>query len=374
MVNEMRKAETQRKKDIARAEKQRQMNLKRAQLLRELENRKKHETEQIKRAEDLTNDLLSKYEFYNKMSDQLLQKRNEFIFSFESVKRQYETVDFYYAKEEPVLRNSVIESPNLLEVPKETWMEKIFTSKREKRLSVIAQNDSTVERIKKENQDRKEEVLLAYQKELEEYEKAMKEAKELWIKSECQQEIEIQAWNESVSYQENEYANGECESVEKYVKNLITTYDYHGDIIEHAEVGYNKHYGKIVVDLYIKNRNAIFIGAGYKYLMGRDEIDIIKIKVSELNIFVKKLTTELNLATILLLVINDKMNHLEKIIVNVYHEQVCCVSTSVSKEEFLKYNLELETEKEKFIQAQAKVFKQFARGAKAFETLHKDME
>ena len=63
-------------------------------------------------------------------------------------------------------------------------------------------------------------------------------------------------------------------------------------------------------------------------------------------------------------------NNINDIVVNLFHEGICCVSAYVDANTYAKYNFENRSSKSMFIQRQMKIFKSLTNGVSAFDYIY----
>ena len=327
---------------------------------------------QIQNAEKKTEELLNSFEKYNEMVS--VQINSTDVFSVESLKKRYVYDEFIYSEKEPNKINPIIEFETPLKVPRENWLEKIFVNRKNKRLSVIEYNKNHIDEINKIN---KNNVLLAEKennKNMSDYRVKKEMARNEWEKDQTQKREIIDNHNEEIDAWYNAYLSGTEDAIISYFDIVFSKSNYAHDIVIEQKIGYNSHSKKLVIDLYIVDKEVIFEAEGYKYIKQRDEFAPIKMKISAITERMRNLMIELCIATIHLLFRNDKANNLDIITVNVFHNHICCISSEVGREVFFKHNFRTKSGKAAFLELQMRIFKQFNRGVEAFDTLMLTLE
>lgn len=376
IVREMEKAENQRRREALRIEKEQQRERIKVQNIRLREQAKADKehyvASQILQAEKMTSNLLRSYEKYNTLVATQISTTD--IFSFELLKKKYNESQFNFFEKKPTPKSPIIEIANTAPVPNESWLENIFSSKKEKRLSIISQNKKLLEDIKAINQHNAELAEIEYQNHVSDYEIRKNEAKIEWEKREKQKKETVEIHNAEIDLWHTAYISGDDEAITAYIDTLFSTYNYALDTIIEHQIGYNKHCKKLVVDLHLADKDEIFEAEGYKYMKQRDEFDPIKMKATALTERMRNLMVEICIATFHLLFRNDVAGHLDTITVNVFYDLVCCTSAEVERDTFTKHNFTTRSGISAFLELQMRVFKQINRGVRPFETLFATLE
>lgn len=382
ILSELKKAETAQRRRATQLERERNRVIREQNRIRKAQqserakmqkiNKERYIADQIQQAEEMTGELLHRHEKYNTLvASQLVAKDT---FDFDSLKKNYVETKFRFSEKEPMPQSPIIEIAKLTPVPKESWLETIFPSKKEFRLSVLSENEKQLEDIKVINQHNAELAEANNLKRFAGYEHRKNMAEKEHEQHELAKKESINIHNEEIDLWYTDYMAGDSEAINAYVDMLFTKYNYALDTIADYKIGYNIHLKKLIVDLYLAERDEIFEGNGYKYIKQRDEFEPIKFKVSELTERMRNLMVEICMATFLLLFRNDTCGHLESVVINVFNNRICCVSGSVEKEVFLKHNFALKSGKDAFLELQMRVFKQITRGVKPFELLFATLE
>lgn len=362
MIREMVKSENLRRREAIRLQKENEMNQIKVYNAH-LREQAKAEKEQyvalkLEQAEKMTAELLQSYKKYTQIIANQLETTE--IFTFDNLKQLYEEVEFVFLEEEPTKDIAYLKTDNLVQVPKENWLEKIFASRKEKRLSIIEENNIKIQEFYKE-------IMV-------EYEKRKQSEKSEWETTENLKRIEIDKNNTEVDSLGQAYLSGDEEAILAYIDILFSVYNFALDTIVEHQSGYNKYVKKLIIDLHIANKEEIFEAEGYKYIKQRDEFDTIKMKVTVLNERMKSLMIEVCIATFHLLYRNDIANHFNIITVNVFYDHVCCVSGEVDRETFVKHNFTTRSGMAAFLELQMRVFKQISSGVKPFDILFSALE
>lgn len=112
-----------------------------------------------------TKSIEEKYQLYDKLVDFEIGQEQ---FSFNSLMKKYIEVKFEYKLSYPEKN-----SPELLKVPKESWLDEIFKSRKRHRLEIIEKNNAIIEEANQK-----------YVDEINVYEQNMKLAYSDWLKQE----------------------------------------------------------------------------------------------------------------------------------------------------------------------------------------------
>lgn len=375
LVREMEKASNQQRRAAERMARERQRELEKAQKahLRELDkaNKEKYVALQIVKAEKMTEELLQSYEIYNTIIQTQLSESS--VFDFDLLKKTFVESQFrfdipYPTKTEPQLKTS-----SLIPVPKESILEKIMPSKTAKRLAAIKKNEEIISETEKENHEIIHGSEEEHRQSLLDYATKKEEAFAKWRLLDVLHKTMANAENKEIDTWKDAYLLGEAEALNIYIDTVLSFNNYALDTIIEHQAGYNPHTRKMLVDLHLENKENIFQAEGYKYMKQRDEFDTIKIKVGTLNERMKNLMIGVCIATFHVMFRNDVGEHFDSIVVNVYHDHVCCVSGEVEKETFQKHDFSTRSGLAAFIQLQMRVFRQMATGVKPFETLFAEL-
>ena len=249
-------------------------------------------------------------------------------------------------------------SPDLEEVPKESWLEGIIKSKKEKRLQIIAHN--------KELSD---EATIAYQKSLTTYKEEMDNALIQW---ENERKRKKEEYMGSISSAVESYLTGDVNVLKDYVEGLIEFSDLPLDVIESKLIGYQPNTKQLVLNISFKDRDSIFYAGGYRYLIQKDEFVTTKMKVSDANIRLRDLMTEVTMALIVLLYENDTANFFDSVVVNVIHDNICCISTLVDKQLYSMLDFSKKKVQYEFKDTHMRIFKTLKTGVKPFEFIYEE--
>lgn len=293
----------------------------------------------------------------NKYSDIATEAMNNVkLVEFEGYRTLFMPNEFSFS--EPVPINL---PPKLQEVPKESWLDNIFSARIVKRRNIIESNEEMVRRAKED-----------YEQKLEDYNLLKKQKYDDWSAEEERRKGEVLQKNQEVDkWQEDFYSCGE-DAVLKFIEAAFDKNWLFSDTITEIESGYNEHTKKAIIEIHVKNKNDIFPYEGYKYFKTRDSIEPVKMKVTPSNQRIKDLM--LNIAIAMLHITfrnaNAEKDIVNEIVVNVFHEGVCCISGDVVAEQFIKLDLNITSHYDALLDNYFRVANQLARGVKSFERIY----
>ena len=317
------------------------------------EEKEKYVSNRISEGQLKTENLLAFYDRYNRLVEKIFTSETVSVFCL--LKKEYIPSTFVFDELYPTKCD-----PNLEPIPKAS----LFRSKKEIRLAVIQSN----ERKEKEAEEEFQNVVL-------EYNKRKEAAKEIWAEKEAVKKELIEKKNLEIYELECAYNNGGLEAITKYTELLFENIDYSEGTIEKPQFVYIPYKNKLIVNVLLKKtKEELFDEGGYRYLKQRDDYEPTKMKVGVRNERLKKLLVQLNIATFVMLLKNDIGNFFSEIVVNAYHDCICCVSGYIQKEEFNKYNLTDERDIQNFTEQYLRVYKQLTNGVKPFETMYANLQ
>ena len=347
-------------RDGARIERQKQAAANRAkreaerQRLAQQRERLKRDKEayiqaRTQRANTMGSELIESFDSLNQILQNIISAGR--IHVFDEIRNHYVEEPFVYT--EPMPRYI---APVLQPVPQKSWLEKVFKSKEQARENIIAANEAM------ENEAKAEYIKLA--KEYAE-EKALAEKK--WVEEQAQKKF---IFNQQVDSEEKAYLSGDEDALKGYLDALIELSGFMQDVTEVYECGYQPITKRLVLDIHMKKRDEIFYAERYRYVIKTDEIVPVKMKVSSANERLKLLMVELAISAVVIALENDEANAINDIVVNLFHEGICCVSAYVDANTYAKYNFENRSSKSMFIQRQMKIFKSLTNGVPAFDYIY----
>ena len=286
--------------------------------------------------------LIEGFNTYNEILNNTLSCKKFSVFNV--LRSQFKEESFEY--ELPAPRYI---APNLQPVPTESWLENFVKRKKENRLNIIESN-----RILEETATQEYEAALI------KYQEAKETAYANWRNE----------FEQNIVEEENAYMAGDLDALNDYLDALMTISGFTQDLVETYEFGYQPSLKRLVLEMHIQNRDDIFYAEGYRYIKQRDEFSPIKMKVSEANNRLRNLMIELAISAIVVILNNDDSSSINDIVVNIYHNNICCISAYIEKVTLEKYDLTNRNQKTAFIARQMKIFKTLNTGVKAFEYIY----
>lgn len=255
-----------------------------------------------------------KYHLYNGLTEWEIAHQRQF--SFDSLIKKYVKKIFQYESCYPEK-----DTPELYNVPKECWLERIFKSKKQHRLEVIEKNKAIIEEVNQK-----------YLKAIAEYEENKKMAYENWIKQETEEKRMIDENNKRIENWEQKYYCGDTEGVNQWIQYVIDSIKPVGDIKflitnRFIEQGRNLYLKVAINSLY-----EIFAFSEYKYLPRKREIRAIEMKVRDRIAHSRKLIENILYSFIYIFYYNDIGNVINKLTIDVVSDELVLGSCWCTRE------------------------------------------
>lgn len=287
----------------------------------------KQNKEQMKnQAERLTNNdkmIMGQYESIIKRIYKQTSKRY-----YDSLLKNDEYKSFTTELVKPELNQVYVE----LQVPKHSFLEKIFKSKLEKRLAKEKEANELYQ-IRENN----------YNTELEKQKNEYEKEKSKFIE-------EQNKYNESINLNRSKYENGDIEQIEEYFSFVLDSSNYPQEFIKDFELQYFKEKKILVVSYYLPNEDLVPRTIQHKYVSTRNEIDEIKLTDKKFEKFYNDIIYMCCLRTIKELLSSDDMNFIDAIVYNGWlryidksngnNAESCILTVEVDKDKFNEINLD----------------------------------
>lgn len=305
----------------------------------------------------------SKYEEANAKTEELMKSYDRYnliikniqtckIFDFEALKEKYYPKEYKSRYSKPLKSTS----ENKIEVPKKHWIENILPSVKAKRITIENEKD----RLKEENEEK-------YKKDSKRYEENIIKEKIEWETKEKIKREKIEKQNKEIDIWKNDCINLKEEAIKKFINNILKKNNLLNEVTLGNVISFNKEIKKVIIDIQMELKDNIFKYEGYKYIKQRDIIEPVSMKIGLQNQKMKDLIINLCIAIFILMFKNDSVNAFDEIIVNIYHNRICCVSGKLNK---ITYN-DLKFDKEEdiiYIQNHfLRIYKQISTGVKPIE-------
>lgn len=345
IINSMKQAE----KDAKRRAREQEREYNRQIKAYEKANKEQYIISRYQEADKMTEKLNKEYEKYNNIINGILFEQN---FSFNSLKKEYKTTKFISNLSKPLKKSA----NEIIKVPAESWVEKFWPSLKAKRIN-----------LENEKQKLEYELEEKYKKDEEEYSNKLQKEKEKWNNQQDLKKRQIEEHNKKIESWEQGCINCDEKSVIKFIDYIIENKDVSYRTIRGKNIVYNKANKKAIVDLYIEQKENIFKYENFKYLKQKDEIEPVKIKVNSLNQRTRNLLINICIASFINIYKNDVTNSIDELIINIYHNKICCVSGKMSKEEFKNYHFLDEGDIIYIENHLFKIYKQLNTGVKPIE-------
>lgn len=307
---------------------------------------------QIKHADEMGKELHQTFHAYNEILSNLLLE--EQVPVFDIIRNQYKEEPFTYSEPTPQYRK-----PALLPVPQKSWLEKLFKAKEQSRLDIIATNESTEQAAKAE-----------YEEMLKKFEEEKELAEKEWAEEQSAKKL---AFYKQIDSEEKAYLSLDVDALKEYLDALMELSGFLEDVedvLENYEFGYQPLTKRLVVDMHIKKRDEIFYAEEFRYVKKTDKVVPVKMAASLANDRLKRLMIELVISEIVIIFNNDRADAINDVVVNLYHDCICCVSAYVEKDTYRKYDLENKSNKSIFMSRQMRICKSLTTGVHAFEYIY----
>lgn len=219
-----------------------------------------------------------------------------------------------------------------LHVPKQSFLEKIFKSKLEKRLEKEKEADELYQI--RENY---------YNTELQKQKKQYEKEKSKFIE-------EQNKYNDVINSNRNKYENSDIEQIEEYFSFVLDSSRYPQEFVKDFELQYIKENKILIVSYYLPNEDLVPRTIQHKYISTRNEIDEIKLTDKKFEKLYNDVIYMCCLRTIKELLSSDNMNYIEAVVYNGWlryidkstgkNAESCILTVEVGKDKFNDINLE----------------------------------
>lgn len=220
----------------------------------------------------------------------------------------------------------------IMNVPKESFLEKIFKSLKAKR--IIREEDANIE----------------YQRQMNEYNNEKQEAKTKYENDKSNFEKEKVQYNKEIDEWKSQYYHGEKEAVERFIRIIMEESKYPDDFEKIYDLEYNPLEKLLIISFEMPNTTSISNKESYKYVKARDEIKAIEMKKSDFEEFYENIIFQITLKTINEIFENTEKNIISTIVFNGWVNGIdkangkeftnCIISLQVSRAEFEEINLQ----------------------------------
>lgn len=207
--------------------------------------------------------LNEKYNLYDELIEWEIKQSKQF--SFNKLMKNYVPKSFEYKLPYPVKQE-----PELLQVPKESWLEKIFTSRKQHRLDIIEKNTAILEKMDDQ-----------YKYALEEYKKNKEIAYLEWQKQELDKKRNIDEHNQEIEEWKWKYSFAYSEAINLWIEHIKKSIKPIGDVKFTVETKFNESNRYLYVKIKINSMKEVFAFSEYKYLPRKKEIRAVDMKVRE---------------------------------------------------------------------------------------------
>lgn len=311
----------------------------RYELNRKIENQKRIWEEKVNR------ELLkqSKEQMKNQ-ADKLTEKDRDIMSQYESIINRIciKTVDEYYysllnTENYKPFSTDLIE-PKLeaiyseLNVPKQSFFEKIFKSKLEKR-------------IEKENEANR-----LFQTRLNFYKSTLESQKKQYDVEKNKFLDEQKKYNEEISINKQKFLNGDISQIEDYFSFVLYSSEFPQEFIKDFELQYISEKKVLIISYYLPNDDLVPRVIQHKYVSVRNEIDEIKLTDKKFEKFYNDIIYMCCLKTIKEIFSSDDNNFIDTVVYNGWLRYIdkstgkdaesCILTVEVDKEKFDDINLQ----------------------------------
>jgi hypothetical protein len=350
----MKEAERERKRALRTQQRVYEKQVREQEKARQKLEKERYIESRVLEAASQSGSLINELDKYNNIVSKVLEHVT--LVSFEEYRNEFKPSEFIYNEQEPENLPAKLE-----EVPKESWLDSIFSSRIVKRNKIIQNNDAAIKRAKDE-----------YEQKIEEYNVSKNQKYEAWIEEEEKRKVEILQKNQEVDKWEDEFNSHKEDAVIKFIEAAFDKNWLFGDTISEIESCYIEHTKKVVIEIHVKSKNEIFPYEGYKHLKTKDSIEPVKMKVKDAT---QRLTDlMINIAVSAFYIIfgnaNAENDIVEEIVVNVIHEGVCCISGDITEKQLNKLDLAITSHYDALKDNYMRIVKQLARGVKPFERVY----
>lgn len=218
-----------------------------------------------------------------------------------------------------------------LQVPKESFLEKIFKSKLEKRLS----KEKEAEDLFKSNTEK--------------YNKELKKQKQKYESDKAKFIEEQERNNTTVEKSRKLYEKGDIAEIEKYFSYVLNKSNYPQGFIIDFELQYLSDKKTLVVSYFLPNEDLVPRVIQHKYVSTRNEIDKIMLNDKKFEKFYNDVIYMCCLRTIKELFASDDKNYIDSIVYNGWlryidksngnNAESCILTVEVDKQKFSDINI-----------------------------------
>lgn len=259
--------------------------------------------------------LNEKYNLYNELIEREIKESEQF--SFNKLMKNYVQKSFEYKLPYPVKQK-----PELLRVPKESWLEKIFTSRKQHRLDIIEKNKATLEKIDKQHRYA-----------LEEYEKNKEIAYIEWQKQEANEKRSIDEYNQEIEKWKWRYSCADSEAINTWAEHIKNSIKPIGDVKFTVETRFDEDIRYLYVKIKINSIKEIFAFSEYKYLPRKKEIRAVDMKVRERTEYSRKLIENILYSMLYKFYYNDIGDIIKRLVVDLVSDELILGSCWCSQED-----------------------------------------
>lgn len=218
-----------------------------------------------------------------------------------------------------------------LKVPKKSFLENIFMTKLEKRLT------------------KEKEANKLYQVRVNYYNRELKKQQEYYEKKKSlflEQQIKH---NNVIECNRKKFENGDVNEIEKYFSFVLESSKYPSDFVKDFDLQYIEENKILVVSYYLPNEDSIPKTVQHKYVSTRNEIDEVELTGKKFEKFYNDVIFMCCLRTIKELFVSDNSNYIDAIVYNGWIKYIdksngkaaesCILTIEVNKEKFNDINL-----------------------------------
>lgn len=257
----------------------------------------------------------------------------------------------------------------MIKVPKERWIECILTGLRDERLKFIKIKEDNVKEVDEKNRSAEKLNDQKFEIEMQKYLDKENKAKLVWVLKEEEKQKNINYHNENLTKINNAINEGEISAIAMFVKLLITRTKFSTYGIKDIKVGFNTNTKKMILNVYIHNKDDIFKYCEYRYIKKDQKFIPKEMKVSDKNKYLKIYQENLCKAIIYYIYNSSIGDLINNLVVNIYHGTVCCVSSQIEKNQFIEYDLSVTSEVITFDTRHMRVYKTLNTGVKCYDNL-----
>lgn len=261
-----------------------------------------------------TKSIEEKYQLYDKLVDFEIGQEQ---FSFNSLMKKYIEVKFEYKLSYPEKN-----SPELLKVPKESWLDEIFKSRKRHRLEIIEKNNAIIEEANQK-----------YVDEINVYEQNMKLAYSDWLKQENEKKRIMDEYNKKIENWKWRYYRGDVEAIKEWIQCIINSVKPVGDVKFIIQSKFNENNGELYLKIVINSLYEIFAFSEYKYFPRKRELRAIEMKVRERIAHSRNLIENILYSFLYKFYYNDIGNVMNKITIDLVSDKLLVGSCWCGKED-----------------------------------------